>query len=91
MAPKGKNTSIWLPDLDFSRALEWKGGLTNNFLRFFGVYFNPPDHQNIKKKFWGVTTIFRKWHPKPPGFGIGGTRKRVPRTRFRVPRDAWYF
>jgi len=44
----------------FSRAWKWKVGLPNDFPRFFGMYFHPPDHQNIKKKFWGGSKISQK-------------------------------
>ena len=48
----------------FSRAWTWQGGLPNNFPRFFGMYYHPPDHQNIKKTIWGGSKISQKWYPK---------------------------
>ena len=62
--PKGKKTELDSKTWFFSRAWTWQGGLPNNFPRFFGMYYHPPDHQNIKKNFFGGSKISQKWYPK---------------------------
>ena len=91
MPPKGKNTEIWLPDLDFFQGLEMERKPPQQFSGIFGDVLDPPSHSEHQKKFLVRLHNFLKMAPEVPWFRCRGTRKRVRGTRFRVPKNAWYF
>ena len=78
-------------EIIFFHALEMEWGPGQQFSSIFWDVLDPPSHSEHQKKFLVRLHNFLKMAPETPIFRCRGTRKRVRGTRFRVPKNAWYF
>ena len=86
--PRAKKPEFGFQTYIFSRAQKWKGGLPNNFSRFFGMYLSPPDHPKCPGFGLWVYGISRKRHPKRPGFGVAVLEFEYPVLEFEYRKRA---
>ena len=67
-SPRAKKTDFGFQICIFSRAQKWKGGLPNNFPRFFRLFLRPPDHPKCPGFGLWAYRIFLTEAPVSPNF-----------------------